>query len=209
MAIKFFKLKLLLISIVLFLLACSGSNNNLQTENKIETRGGVILVTPTPFLGKTAVINSEYQPIKIADSLKSSVEQQDLPKIWLEFQNKNSEIQKVELNDTFKKKLAVAGRLLLNYQYIINNSEDPNERFDASYNQLQNAVWTRNDFREMEIDSPDGKRKLTEDEVSEIFDEQAGLINDRYFALDDHFKPKSAFFRFKKSVNEKLGYQIF
>ena len=66
-----------------------------------------------------------------------------------------------------------------------------------------------NEVRELEIDSPDGKRKLTEDEVKEILSKQAGLINDRYFDLDDYFKPKSAFYKFKKSVNEKFGYSVF
>lgn len=209
MTIKYPKKKLFFILIVLFLTACSVTNDKRQTELKSETNAGVIEVMPTPFFGKVAIIKSDFEPIKFQDNLKSSVEQQELPKIWLEFQKENSEMQKVELDDTFREKLSVAGRLLFNYRYVINNSENPDERYNASYNQLQNAVWTRNDFREMKIDSPDGERKLTEDEVSAIFDKQNGLINDRYFELEDHFKPKSAFYKFKKSINEKLGHQIF
>lgn len=76
-------------------------------------------MTPTPFLGKIAVIRSEYQALKIGDNLKESVEQQDLPEIWLVFEKENGESQRVELNDIFKEKLAVTGRLLFNYQYTI------------------------------------------------------------------------------------------
>ena len=66
-----------------------------------------------------------------------------------------------------------------------------------------------NAIRQLEIDSPDGKRRSTEDEINEVLDKQSGLINDRYWKLDGHFYPKSAFDRFKESVNKKLGYSIF
>ena len=209
MAVKSSGVKITSLLIVLFFSACSRSVETTQTDIKYESKAAAIAVTPTPFLGKPAIIRGEYQPMKIAADLKGSVDQQETPKIWLEFEKENAELQKVELNDDFKEKLIVAGKLLLNYQYVIHNSENPDERYDASYNQLKNAVWTRNDFREMEINSPDGKRKLTEEEVDQIFSKQAGLINDRYFEIDDHFKPKSAFYNFKKSVNEKLGYSVF
>ncbi len=66
-----------------------------------------------------------------------------------------------------------------------------------------------NKISKLEIDSPDGKRNLTEDEVLKIIYKQSGLINDRYEELDDYFYPKSYFYKFKRSINEETGYSIF
>jgi hypothetical protein len=189
--------------------ACSNLSESHEITKSVESRGNITNQTPTPFLGQIAKVRGENRDIKIAENLSASVEQQELPEIWLEFEKENGEISKIELNDDLKKKIYSAGKALFYYQYVINNSENPDERFNASYNDSMTFINTLHEIEKMEINSPDGERKLTEEEAEEILSKQAGLINDRYFELDDHFKPKSAFYKFKKSVNEKIGYSIF
>jgi len=182
---------------------------NTQVINRSETKGGAMTVTPSPFLGQKAKIRGENSPVKIAENLEVSVLQQELPNIWLEFERENGEVSTIELDNRFHENLKSAGNSLFHYQFVINNSENPDEKAQASYDQLISAANARNEIRKFEADLPGGKRKLTEDEIDGIFKKQSGLINDRYFELDDHFKPKSDFYRFKKSINEKFGYSIF
>lgn len=195
--------------IFVFLAACSDSVQNSQIIEQPESKAALIQVTPTPFSGKTAKIRGEYAPIKLTENLKDSVEQQGLPKIWLEFEKENGEVLKTELDEKLNENLNTAGEALLRYRYIKYHSENPDEIVNAAYNHSITFVNSLNEIRKSEIDSPDGKRTFTEEEATEILSKQAGLINDRYFELDDHFNPKSAFYKFKKSVNEKLGYSIF
>lgn len=204
---SYFKVFPLLIFV--FLVACSNSVQNSQTIKQSESKAAVIQVIPSPFPGKTAKIRGEYSPIKITENLKDSVEQQDLPKIWLEFEQENGEVLKTELDEKLNENLKTAGEALLHYQYIKYHSENHDELANAAYNHSITFVNSLNEIRKSEINSPDGKRILTEEEAAEILSKQAGLINDRYFELDDHFNPKSAFYKFKKSVNKKLGYSIF
>ncbi|HVE59201.1 MAG TPA: hypothetical protein VNB22_20425 [Pyrinomonadaceae bacterium] len=182
---------------------------NAEVIKQPETKGGVMTVTPSPFLGQRAKIRGENFSIKIAENLEASVFQQELPNIWLEFEQGNGEVSRIELDSKFNENLKSAGEHLYRYQFVINNSENPDDRAQASYNQLMSSVNARNEIRKLEADLPDGKRKLTEDEIEGIFRKQSGLINDRYFELDDHFKPKSSFYKLKKSISKKLGYSIF
>ena len=166
-------------------------------------------ITPPPFLGQKATVKGENQAIKIANDLKTSVEQQELPSVWLDFEQENGKVLRTELDDKFDENLKSAGEALFRYQYVKHHSENPDERYYASYDQLMIFENTCNKMSKLEIDSPNGKRNLTEDEILEILYKQSGLINDRYYELDDYFYPKSSFYKFKKSVNEKLGYSIF
>lgn len=207
MIFRFSNIRFVSLSLILLLSACSTSHH--QTTQQIETRAVAIAINSNTFSGKTAIIKGEYAPIKVNENLKDSVEQQELPNIWLEFEKENGEIKKVKLDANSIKKLDIAGKSLFNYRFLKNNSDDSNVIVNSAYNHSINFGNALNTLRVMKIDSPDGRRKLTEEEVQEILDKQAGLINDRYFELDDHFKPKSEFYKFKKSINEKFGYQIF
>ena len=211
MFIRNFTLKIIFFCLsLIFLSNCANYSKSVPTSTNIsESKGSVIRVTPPPFLGQKAKVKGENQAIKITDDLKTSVEQQQLPKIWLEFDQESGEVLKTELDSKLKEQLSSDGKSLFQYQYVINNSENPDERYDVSYKNSMTFINTLNEIKKMEIDSPDGKRRLTEEETTEILFKQAGLINDRYYELDDHFKPKSAFYRFKKSINEKIGYSIF
>ncbi len=209
MSIKPLNLKNFLILFLFLFSACSNTVQTSQINTIPESKGAVFQVTTTPLPGKTAKIRGEYTPIKITENLKDSIEQQDLPKIWLEFEKENGEILKIELDEQLKESLKSAGEALFHYQYVKYHSENPDEGYDATYNHSITFDNSLNKIRKSEIDSPDGKRILTEEEAKEILSKQAGLINDRYFELDDHFKPKSAFYKFKKSINEKLGYSVF
>ncbi len=209
MMIKLFKTSLFTLAVLTAFSACSKSSESAQNSKESETRASVIELTPTPFIGQKAKVRGENQTIRVADNLKDSVEQQELPNIWLEFDEGNSKFLRTAPDSNFNENLRLVGQALLHYQYVINNSANGDERFNASYNHSITFEKTINAMRQSEIDSPDGKRKLTEDEIRDILHKQAGLVNDRYFELDDYFKPKSAFYRFKKSFNEKLGYLIF
>ncbi len=199
-----------LCSLLLSVSNCANSSDSVTgSANISETKVGVVQITPTPFAGKAAKIKSDYLSVKTAGNLKDSVEQQELPKIWLEFDKENGQILRVDLDDKFDEDLKAAGEALFRYQYVIKHSENPDERYDASYKQLTTFDKTRNKMSKLEIDSPNGKRNLTEGEILEILYKQSGLINDRYEELDDYFYPKTSFYKFKKSVNEKLGYAIF
>lgn len=209
MNIKLSNPKIFSLLLMLVFSACSETTQKPRVTGQSETKTSASQITPTPFQGKTAKIRGEYAPVKIAGNLEDSVEQQELPKIWLEFEQENDGTAKVELDGKFNENLQSAGEALFHYQFVIHQSENPDERYDAIYNHTITFVNSGSEMRRLEINSPDGKRKLTEAEINEIFNKQAGLINDRYYELDDYFYPKSSFYKFKKSVNEKFGYSIF
>jgi hypothetical protein len=191
MMIKSLAVQFFILAVLLMFSSCSNTLENAEVIRQSETKGGAMTTTPSPFLGQKAKIRGENSPIKIAESLEATVLQQELPNIWLEFEQANGEVSRIELDNRFDENLKSAGNSLFRYQFVINNSENPDERAQASYNQLMSTANARNEIRRLEANLPDGKRKLTEDEIEGIFNKQSGLINDRYFELDDYFKPKS------------------
>lgn len=207
MIIKLLNITTLSLFSVLIFSACSNSSH--QENQQSETKASVISLNESSLLVKTGTVKGEYESIKITENLKDSVEKQNLPKIWLEFEQENGEILKTELDDKYKENLNSVGRQLFYYRYIKYRSENTTEIANAAYNHSKSFGKALNSLRKLEIDLPNGKRKMTEDEVIQVLDTQSEMINKRYFELDDHFYPKSSFYRFKESVNEKLGYQIF
>lgn len=206
---KLFSITLILFALLTLLSACSNKTEITTKSDITESKADTFSPTSTPFTGQKATIRGEMPQMKIADNLKDSVEQQDLPHIWLEFEQENGNPLKVELNDQTKSNLASVGKALYKYQYVKNNSENPDEKANTAYNHSLSFADSLNGIRNLEMDLPDGKRKLTDEEIYNLLSKQAGLINDRYYELDDHFKPKSSFYRFKQSVNKKLGYDLF
>lgn len=207
-------MKLFSVTLILFVLltlpsACSKTSETTAKSDVGESKAGTFAVTPTPFTGQKVIIKGEMPQIIIADDLKDSVDRQELPHIWLELEQANGEVLRTELDDKLKESLRAAGNALLRYQYVIHHSEDPNERFNASFNHLKTSANERDRISQLEISLPGGNRTLTEEEISNLFRKQSGLINDRYWELDDHFYPKSSFYRFKEYVNKKLSYDLF
>ncbi|MEP6902090.1 MAG: hypothetical protein ABJA66_10085 [Actinomycetota bacterium] len=188
---KSFTTKSIFVIFVLFSFSsCADSPKSVLTA-KVASSANTVSAVPAPILGQLAKIRGENQAIKITGNLKDSVEQQKLPNIWLEFDQGNGNVLRTELDGKFNEYLKSHGEALFRYQYVINHSENPDERYDASYNHSLTFGNSLNGIRNLEIDLPDGKRKLTEVEIKEILSKQSGLINDRYDELNDYFNPKN------------------
>lgn len=120
MLFKNFTLKSTFFCLFIFLASnCADSSKSIPSTTVPETKAAVVQVTPAPFLGQMAKVQGENQAIKITDNLKSSIEQQELPKIWLEFDRENGEILRTELDNKFTENLYSAGQALFRYQYVI------------------------------------------------------------------------------------------
>ncbi|HEY8560928.1 MAG TPA: hypothetical protein VIL74_11195 [Pyrinomonadaceae bacterium] len=188
---------------------CSGLSENHEARAENITTGAGAIVSSEPVPDRLAKIAGQNQAITITSDLKTSVARQPLPVIWLEFEHENSEPVRVELDDKAKENLRFAGEALFNYKFVVDHSENPDERYEASYNQIKTYINALNEIRKLKMALPDGERKLTEAEIREIINVHSGLVNARYEELGRHFYPESALSEFKTSVNEKLGYRVF
>ncbi|MBS1797809.1 MAG: hypothetical protein JSS81_28565 [Acidobacteria bacterium] len=203
--------RILLTSIcaVLVFSACTNSSGRVAATEAVEARGGVMVQNVSPPAGPAAEVRGVYDEIGFADDLKTSVDRQGLPVVWLEYAGANGETVRIDLDGEAGKSVEAAGRTLFDYRYARDYSTDRQERYDTAYRQTVSAVSAANKLRTFEIDAPGGKRKLTDEEAWAVLNKQAGLINDRYFELDEHFAPKGPLDRLKRYVNEKLGSPVF
>lgn len=193
MIVRNFAIKFLIFVLAILLISsCVNTQNSPpKIESESESKAAVILVTPTPFLGQRAGIQGENPPIKFAESFQDSIKQQEPPHVWLEFRQENEENLKVEFSDKINQELKSIWRVSLTYRNVKRNSKNPDELYDAVYNHGTTYVNSVNEIRELEIDSPDGKRKLTEDEIKEIIDVEIELTVDRYEELNEHFNSQT------------------
>lgn len=185
-------IKSLIFLLPLLLASCNDTRNlPAKVENASESKATVVLVTPTPFTGQRAIVRGENLPIKFAGNFQDSIKQQEPPHVWLEFPQQNEENLKVELGEKINEKLKAIWQVSLTYRNVKRNSKSPDELYDASFNHSMTYIHSRDEMMILEVDSPDGKRRLTEGEIEEIIDVAINLMVDRYEELNDHFNQKN------------------
>ena len=188
MSTKNFLIKFIVISVTFSTLtSCANLQKSDSSNFNIAARE-----TPSDSSQK-AKPNGENSPIKYAEDLETSVKQQEQPDIWLELKDNDGKILKTGLPSEMQDLIKQHWKNLFVCMYGLDHSTDYNYRRKILIDASAVVTELHHKVPSYQINTPDGKRDLTSEEMTDILTFQANLGNIRYSQLEAYFKSKNWF----------------
>ena len=158
-------------------------------ENTPEKSDGAAVITPTPIAitGEPVVFKGENAEIIIKEDLRTSLENQEHPKIWFEYKDQNENLVKKELPDEISKIIKTNWKTRLTYLYHKHITDDKNAIYESTFSDRMEAINSLNNLRELETDLLENRKKFIDDEIWQLLRTQMELALERFEELAKHF----------------------
>lgn len=163
-----------IIFLTAFLFACGS-----EPKKESDTNGSVVMVTPeSPSRPKFEPKGSNSDFV-IATNAEATLLSAKPPKVWLETRTTNTETATVKLPESAQQRLDDLWNKFANYHAAMRFSSDPNKKI-ASKIDLDKSIENLVDALEnVDIDTLDGRTRLSRSEADEVASLQAKLFSVR------------------------------
>lgn len=162
------------------------SSTSLNENSK--SNANAITPKPTQFVGKKITPKGQNSPITFEKDFKTSILTQTQPQIWIEYQDENKSLIRKDLTDEVKKSLEVKWKANLTYLFEKYENQVKNNLAQAGYEDTVSFVNSLNKLRQSNFELPEGRTKLTDDEIKEMLLMHGKLSTKRFNELQAHFE---------------------
>ncbi len=130
-------------------------------------------------------IKGENLPVKFERDLETSLEIQELPKIWFELTDETNQVVKVEVPKNAQEFIKKRWLNTLKYSFQNQSTNDRETKINIQENYLNDATVYATTIDDFDIITPFEKRKISQEEAFEIMRVVAGLAINRYEELQN------------------------
>ncbi len=147
--------------------------------------------------------NATKSELVIDKDFQTSLSLQKLPKMWLEFQQ-NEETKIIEFSTEMKKLFDSRWTELIYFRLKMYSTFGQEEKSQIAKDEILKQLEFNRQIDLIEINSPEGKRRISKEESNFTADLFYDLLRERIEEIDDHFNPKDFTYKLKRSFDKTI-----
>ncbi len=151
------------------------------------SKGAKETTTSNSFDGQELVFKGENAEIKIEDDLKTSLENQNHPKLWFEYKDEKENIVKKEISNEIIEIIENKWKSHLIYLYHTNITDNKDAIYESTFGNSMEGEASSKKLEKLEIELPKKRTNFTKDEIKTLIALQEKLATERFEELAKHF----------------------